>query len=64
MELFTVTKKSSKAALFTTNSKVEAKAYRDSANQNAGWVKNEAKDPDNCESMPYVVRKGKDHWKS
>ncbi len=63
MELFIVTKKSSKAAISTHSSKAEAKNNRDLLNVEAKWTKNDPKDPDNSGTMPYVVRRGKDHWK-
>ncbi len=64
MELFIVTKKSEKAVISSCLTKAGAKEIRDSLNAEAKWSKNDPKDPDNCNSMPYVIRKGKDHWKA
>ena len=55
-----------KAGVTVTDSqcetKAEAKVIRDKCNKEAGWVKNEQGAPDNCNSMPYKVTKGVDHW--
>jgi len=61
MELFIVTKKSNKAVISSCLTKEGAKVIRDTLNIEAKWVK---KDPDNCGTMPYVVRRGKDHWRN